>query len=307
MTPGTRRFLLDRAYDRVIDTMALRRPQEESLSKVHELVGSLRTDLCDLEQAELERRLKELRPAWDLGGGVPYLTFALATGVGKTRLMAALITYMYLGGQSRCFVLLAPRRAILRKVISQADHTDAHYLFADPSLIPAVKIWHAGNAASFVAADQAKDKTLNLFVFSPQSFVGGDRVVARTPEFGGVSIVDFLRSRDDLVALIDESHHIGQVADDDTRAWTQAVRDLHPRLAFAMTATPRSDRGTNVVHEYALREALHEKLYTKDVRLIVRERTEADRMTDDDWDHLVLDFSLDRLAKGRRHAAVHRA
>ncbi len=259
-------------------------------------------------QDELDGRLKDQRPAWDISGGVPYLTFALATGVGKTRLMAALIAYFYLGGQSRCFVLLAPRRAILRKVIAQAECADRQYLFADPSLLPAVKVWHAGNVSGFVPPDAASEHELNLFVFSPQSFVGSDRVVARTPEFGGVSVSDYLRSRNDLVALVDESHHLGRVADEDTRAWTQAIRDMRPRLAFAMTATPRGGRGSNIVHEYSLRDALRDKLYTKDVRLIVRERTEIDGMSDEDWDHLILDFALDRLArKGRRDSPVHRA
>jgi superfamily II DNA or RNA helicase len=277
--------------------MALRKPQEDSLAKVHELVVSFRKDLDALTQPEFEARLKDLRPTWDVSGGVPYLTFALATGVGKTRLMAALIAYLFLGGQSKCFVLLAPRRAILRKVIAQVERADAQYLFADPALLPEVRLWHAGNATGFVPPDPATDRGLNLFVFSPQSFVGGDRIVARTPEFGGVSILDYLRSRDDLVALLDESHHLGRLVDKDTQAWTQAVRDMAPRLAFAMTATPRAERGANIVHTYSLREALRDKLYTKDVRLIVRERTDADRMSDDDWDHLVLDFALDRLAK----------
>jgi type III restriction enzyme len=297
VTQGSRRFLLDRAYERVLDAMALRKPQEDSLEKVHVLLLALRKDLAELSHAELDGRLQDLRPAWDLGGGVPYLTFALATGVGKTRLMAALVAYLYLGGQSRCFVLLAPRRAILRKIVAQAEHNDRQYLFADPSLLPSVKVWHAGNVGGFVPPDTATERELSLFVFSPQSFVGSDRAVARTSEFGGVSVLDYLRSRDDLVALIDESHHLGGLANEDTRAWTQAVRDIRPRLAFAMTATPRGERGTNIVHEYGLRDALSDKLYTKDVRLIVRERTEADRMSDDDWDHLVLDFALDRLAK----------
>ena len=296
-----RRHILTQAFDRVVDTMSLRRPQEQALRKFHELLLALGKDLSDLSADALTQLVREQQPQWTYPTDSPEITFELATGVGKTRLMGALIAYLYLAGQSRCFVLLAPRRAILRKTITQTEPGDSKYLFVDAGLLPAVEVWHGGNVERFAPAVD-DDRTLQLFIFSPQSFTGDDRLVRRASEFGGTSVLDYISSRKDVIGLVDESHHLGKVANEDTRAWTQAVRDMKPRIVFGLTATPRRGEGVNVLHEYSLQEALRDKLYTKDVRLIVRQRKEADLMSDDDWDHLILDFGLDRLT--RKEAAI---
>jgi superfamily II DNA or RNA helicase len=276
--------------------MGLRVPQEASLRKLHELVSMLRTDLADTSPDDLIARLQELQPTWDLTGGFPRMTITLATGVGKTRLMGALIAYLYLAGQSRTFLMLAPRRAILNKLLVEAEPDSPKYLFVDPGLLPDVRVWHAGNAEAFEpSADD--DRSTDLFIFSPQSFTGADPRIARGSEFAGTSVVDYLAGRRDLVVLADESHHLGVLAEEETRAWTRAIRDVKPRLQFGMTATPLAEPGMNLLYSYDLRTCLRDKRYTKDVRLIVRQRTEADGISDEDWDHLTLDFALDRLAR----------
>lgn len=47
----------------------------------------------------------------------PSLCFALATGVGKTRLMGAFITYLHLAKDIMNFFVLAPNLTIYRKLI----------------------------------------------------------------------------------------------------------------------------------------------------------------------------------------------
>ena len=46
----------------------------------------------------------------------PSLCFALATGVGKTRLMGAMIAWLYLTGRSQHFFVLAPNLTIYEKL-----------------------------------------------------------------------------------------------------------------------------------------------------------------------------------------------
>jgi hypothetical protein len=303
MSSFYRRHRLETAMDRVTATMRLRRPQLESLRAVHDFISFLPRDLRNVAADELRSLAKESYPQFSFVGH-PHFTFALATGVGKTRLMAAIIAYLYLAGQSSSFAILAPRRAILRRLISEARAADPNYLFVDSSLIPEPILWHTGNLESFRPTAHALVPTEapELFVMSPQSFVGADRRADRPSEFVGVSVKDYLQERDDLVALVDEAHHLGRVLDADSRAWTEAVRSLTPKLQYNMTATPGEDTAANVVHSYPLAQALRERLYTKDVQILVRQQPPA--MTDsEEWDHITLRFALDRLARKHRSLA----
>src|SRR5262249_42759185 len=126
----------------------------------------------------------------------------------------------------------------------------------------------------------------------------------RPSEDSGTSLAAFLSALPDLVVMMDEAHHLGKVAERDTNAWTQAVRDLCPRLQFGMTATPRKEGGVNVLYSYDLRTCLQEKLYTKDVAIVVDERPQQ-ITSDEDWDHHTLEFALDRLAAKERALAQY--
>src|ERR1700736_2643412 len=59
----------------------------------------------------------------------PSLCFALATGVGKTRLMGAFISYLYLTGKSRHFFLLAPNKTIYEKLLGAFSPEHPKYVF----------------------------------------------------------------------------------------------------------------------------------------------------------------------------------
>src|SRR6266404_457509 len=57
------------------------------------------------------------------------LCFALATGVGKTRLMGAFISYLYLSGRSKHFFVLAPNTTIYDKLITDFRPNTEKYVF----------------------------------------------------------------------------------------------------------------------------------------------------------------------------------
>ena len=59
----------------------------------------------------------------------PSVCFALATGIGKTRLMGAFITYMYLAHGARNFFVLAPNLTIYSKLIADFTPNTPKYVF----------------------------------------------------------------------------------------------------------------------------------------------------------------------------------
>jgi hypothetical protein len=77
----------------------------------------------------------------------------------------------------------------------------------------------------------------------------------------------------------------------------EAVRELRPRLQFGFTATPIANDETNILYSYGLAECLREGQYTKAVKIWVEQA--PDGVGDDDWDHVILDFGLQRLQKKR--------
>lgn len=83
------------SVDYVAGVMSLRKPQKESLIRLEKIwnVADIRKG-ADL--ADNLARVKELYPLCkDFERAFPSLAFALATGVGKTRLMGAFITWLY--------------------------------------------------------------------------------------------------------------------------------------------------------------------------------------------------------------------
>jgi superfamily II DNA or RNA helicase len=292
---------LERAKDRVLAATHLRRPQRESLERLHQLMLNLDRDLGELTPTEVAAAFRDQHPLWTFDSGYPELTFALATGVGKTRLMGAMMAYLYLSRQSYRFLLLAPRRAILTKLENELRPDSPKYMFVDRSLIADPHVWHRGTIESFSANDVGEpfEDGPYVYVLSPQSFTGEDRRVFRTQEFASDSMYEFLKAAPDLVVFADEAHHLGAA---ETAVWTRAIGSLAPQVLIGMTATPRSGTGNNIAYSYDLQTCLREKLYTKDVRVIVRQRTDAEPMSDEDWDHFTLDYGLQRLA--RKEAAL---
>jgi type III restriction enzyme len=94
--------------------LSLRPPQASSLEILDDVLG--RIDVAKLEPAGALAAIQVAYPqVEDFERDFPSLCFALATGVGKTRLMGAFVSYLYLMGKSRHFFILAP---IKRSMIS---------------------------------------------------------------------------------------------------------------------------------------------------------------------------------------------
>ena len=115
---------MNRELHSITQRLSLRKPQADSLEILAEVLEriSLKKEVAD------GQALAAIREKWlsfeDFERDFPSLCFALATGVGKTRLMGAFIAYLYLTGQSRHFFVLAPNTTIYHKLIS--DFTPGH-------------------------------------------------------------------------------------------------------------------------------------------------------------------------------------
>ena len=98
----------DRIVNQISQRLSLRPPQEVSLEILAELVKKL--DLG--KEVDLGEELKKVASAYptctDFEREFVSVCFALATGVGKTRLMGAFIAYLALTNKSRSFFVLAP-------------------------------------------------------------------------------------------------------------------------------------------------------------------------------------------------------
>ena len=96
----------------VANRLSLRQPQRESLE--------ILADVCDLvaleKRADVSAALTSIRTKYpqvaDFERDFPSLCFSLATGVGKTRLMGAFISYLYKAEGIKHFFVLAPNLTI---------------------------------------------------------------------------------------------------------------------------------------------------------------------------------------------------
>ena len=112
-----------RILNAVTGRLSLRPPQAESLSKLvraleaaPELLGHER-----VVSAILSTLKAEFLTLGDFEREFPSLCFALATGVGKTRLLGAFVAYLHLAHGINNFFVLAPNLTIYNKLI--ADFT----------------------------------------------------------------------------------------------------------------------------------------------------------------------------------------
>src|SRR5437899_9754131 len=116
---------MNRHVNAIAGRLSLRPPQRRSreiLDRVTEIVPTRKsTDL----QAELAAIRAEFPTVTDFEREFPSVCFALATGVGKTRLMGAFISYLHLAHGINNFFVLAPNLTIydkLQREFSEPNH-----------------------------------------------------------------------------------------------------------------------------------------------------------------------------------------
>lgn len=253
--------------------LSLRKPQSDSLEILHrslESVPSLRdprarsADELKAMQVALAAQFPTLT---DFEREFPSLCFALATGVGKTRLMGAFISYLHAAYGYKHFFVLAPNLTIYDKLIRDFSPNTPKYVFkgiaefatAVPEVITGETYEQRGDLVS-----QAIDAPVQVNIFNISKInteVRGGRAprIKRLSEYLGQSYFDYLAGLPDLVLIMDESHRYR------AGAGIRALNELKPLLGLELTATPFTEGVAsktvpfkNVVMDYPLARAIED-------------------------------------------------
>ena len=275
--------------------LSLRDPQRRSL----EILSRITEVVPPRKNADLEAAIKVIQEEFpsvtDFEREFPSLCFALATGVGKTRLMGAFITYLHLAHGINNFFVLAPNLTIYNKLISDFQPASAKYVFkgiSEFSIDPPAII--TGDDYQQLAGnlfDQIARCKINIFNISKiNSEVRGGKLpkIKRLAEYIGESYFDFLAGLPDLVLLMDESHRYR------ASAGVRAINELKPILGLELTATPfvETNRGPdpfkNIIFDYALGRAMEDG-YVKEPAVVTRKNFSAAGMTPEDIERLKLE------------------
>lgn len=195
----------------------------------------------------------------------------LATGVGKTYLMAAFVEYLRRQGVGNV-VIVTPGKTVQAKTVQNFTPGTPRYITgsAVPPEVVTPQDYSAWIARQNGPARLAfgREVPMLAFIFNIQQLIApksedGDthggtqdamrRKPRRFDENAGV-LFDYLKGLDDLVVIADESHLYGSSA----VAFNAALKELDPAAAIGLTASV--DKATDhVIYEYPLYRAIRDK------------------------------------------------
>lgn len=255
-----------RIFNAVSGRLSLRPPQSESLYKLAQAINAA-PDMLKQERdlsAVLAALMAEFPTLTDFEREFPSLCFALATGVGKTRLMGAFISYLHLAHGFRHFFVMAPNLTIYDKLITDFTPNTPKYVFKgiaefanySPEIITGDNYEQRAGTISMLSP-----VTVNIFNISKinSEVRGGNSPrIKRLSEYLGDSYFNYLAELPDLVLLMDESHRYR------ASAGVRAINELKPLFGLELTATPfvearpRPIPFKNVVMDYPLARAMED-------------------------------------------------
>jgi type III restriction enzyme len=289
----------------IANRLSLRPPQRDSL----EILARL-CDIVPLEKnTDVAQALKTVQAEYvtvtDFERDFPSLCFALATGVGKTRLMGAFIAYLFKAEGIRHFFVLAPNLTIYNKLIADFTPNTPKYVFqgiADFAVEPPEIItgdnYESGRG---VRGGRLFESNVHVNIFniskitSTETPKGAEKTnvprFRRLQEYIGQSYFDYLSKLDDLVLLMDESHRYR------ASAGMKAIGELKPILGLELTATPHVERGggthlfQNVIYAYPLSSAMTDG-FVKEPAVATRENFNPKNYDDAGLERLKLEDGI---------------
>lgn len=273
--------------DYISGVMSLRTPQKDSLKILEKIVN--RVDLR--KGMNLKAALGAVHAMYpicsDFERDFMSLTFALATGVGKTRLMGAFIAYLYTQHGIKNFFVVAPNTTIYDKLKKDlSDFNSPKYVFKGLGCF--------GTPPQIITDDDYKERQLpifesdiRLFVYNIDKFNKEGANMKKVNEMIGDSFYQYLSNLPDLVLIMDESHHYR------AEKGAQALNELNPLLGLELTATPLVVKGAkqvpfkNVVFEYPLSKAIEDG-YTRTPFAVTRSDIDFYNFGDEQLDKMML-------------------
>lgn len=263
----------DRHVNAIAGRLSLRAPQRTSL-EILARVAEIASPRKDADAAEALRVISSEYPdVTDFERDFPSLCFALATGVGKTRLMGAFIAYLYRAKEIRHFFVLAPNLTIYNKLIADFTQGNPKYVLkgieefaTNPPLIITGDDYDAGHATRTQTSmfDDVHINIFNIAKINAEVRGGKSPRIKRLAECIGQSYFDYLAGLDDLVLIMDESHRYR------AKQGVRVLNELKPILGLELTATPQVEDGSkapipfrNVIHRYPLANAIKDGFVKK--------------------------------------------
>jgi len=303
--------------------LQLRQPLAESLDLLHDLAHSGALPLRKLapeeapealkaSAAQVQRHCPELFREFERG--FPSITYSIATGVGKTRLMAAAILYLHRVHGVQNFFILAPNLTIYNKLIRDfGDPGYEKYVFRGVSeFVTNHPVVITGDSYAQQSGLFRKQEVW-INIFNIAKFNSDNKVskkdgkvqqprLKRLTEYLGQSYWDYLVGLPDLVILMDEAHRYNADAS------RRALDELRPVLGIELTATPFDPNGAafrNVVYEYSLARALQDGKYVKIPAVATRRNFSFGVLTDDDVERLKLEDAISLHEDTRQAIALY--
>ncbi|WP_029888860.1 DEAD/DEAH box helicase [Polycyclovorans algicola] len=255
---------MNRHVNAIAGRLSLRAPQRRSLELLDRVTEILPPRGGADATAALDLLRSEFPNVTDFERDFPSLCFALATGVGKTRLMGAFVSYLHLAHGIDNFFVLAPNLTIYNKLIADfEDRQSPKYVFKgiaefaiDPPEIITGDNYEAKAGSLFSNLVRCKVNIFNISKINSEVRGGKSPRIKRLSEYIGQSYFDYLAGLPDLVLLMDESHRYR------ASAGVRAINELKPILGLELTATPyvETTKGAvpfkNVIYDYPLSQAM---------------------------------------------------
>lgn len=269
-----------RHVNAIAGRLSLRPPQRHSLEILDRIAKLILLEKGADAQAALAAIRTEFPSVTDFERDFPSLCFALATGVGKTRLMGAFIAYLHVAHGMNNFFVLAPNLTIYDKLIADFTRNTPKYVLkgiSEFAIAPPVITTGENYERHILDSGSLFETTINIFNISKiNAEVRGGRSprIRSFREEIGESYFDWLAGLSDLVLIMDESHRYR------ASAGIRAINELRPVLGLELTATPfvETARGPlrfrNVVYDYPLASAMQDG-FVKEPAVVTRENFSA--------------------------------
>ena len=296
---------MNRTVRNISARLSLRQPQEESLNILANILENI--DLS--KDSDIESNLEIIKGMYpsvqDFERDFPSVCFALATGVGKTRLMGAFISYLYLVNGVRNFFVLAPNLTIYEKLKKDFSPQNPKYVFrgiqefiANSPVIITGEDYDSGKGVRSRLLEESDTPFINIFNISKinatENKQGATKSktprIKRLQETIGESYFEYLSNLPDLVVLMDEAHRYRATAG------ASAINELKPVLGIELTATPRTVGSTsvdfkNTIYAYSLSDAMKDG-YVKEPAVATRKDFKHDDYTKDQLEKIKLEDGI---------------
>ncbi len=277
--------------------MSLREPLKQSLQVLENLLTQ--SDILGAtEIIEKENAIKKDYTLFEeFERAFPSVCYSIATGIGKTRLMGAFVTYLAKEKGIKNFFILSPNITIYEKLKDDFGNKGAaKYVFKG---LPEI----SNNAVIITGEDyetkgiKASEDSIQINMFNIGKINADIKTttkdgrtlpprIKRFRETIGDSYYNYLVNLKDLVIIMDESHRYRG------ERGMETLNELNPLLGIELTATPidasTNQKFKNVVFEYGLADALKDGKYIKNPAVVTRADTDFKGMQSDEIEKLKL-------------------